>query len=100
MTRVPTRSNLRTLALLLGAALAAAGPGRCPGCGNAGTYRDAVERRLTDLPLAGHPTQLRVRVPRFRCRRAGCVREVWGKFARRWVGSGSSSSSSSHAPFA
>ena len=57
--------------------LAAAGPGRCPGCGNAGTYRDAVERRLTDLPLAGHPTQLRVRVPRFRCRRAGCVREVF-----------------------
>jgi transposase len=36
-----------------------------------------VERRLTDLPLAGHSTQLRVRVPRYRCSRAGCDREVF-----------------------
>jgi hypothetical protein len=39
------------------------GPGRCPGCGTVGQYRDRVERRLTDVPVAGHPLQLRVRVP-------------------------------------
>ncbi|MDD7942828.1 ISL3 family transposase [Actinomycetospora lutea] len=50
---------------------------RCPDCGHAGVYRDAVERRLTDLPLAGHPTQLRVRVPRYRCARSGCERGVF-----------------------
>ena len=38
--------------------LLTSGPGRCPGCGTVGTYRDRVERRLTDLPVAGHPMQL------------------------------------------
>jgi transposase len=57
--------------------LVAGAAARCPDCGHAGVYRDAVERRLTDLPLAGHPTQLRVRVPRFRCTRGGCKREVF-----------------------
>jgi transposase len=54
-----------------------AGPGRCPGCGTVGTYRDRVERRLTDLPVAGHPLQLRVRVPRYRCPAASCERVIF-----------------------
>ncbi|WP_352232091.1 transposase family protein, partial [Actinomycetospora sp. NBRC 106375] len=43
------------------------GPGRCPGCGIAGTYRDSTERRVSDVPVVGHPLELRVRVPRYRC---------------------------------
>ena len=51
--------------------------GRCPGCGAVGTYRDRVERRLTDLPVAGHPMQLRVRIPRYRCLQPGCERVIF-----------------------
>ena len=51
------------------------GPGRCPNCGAVGQYRDSVERRVTDVPVAGHPLQLRVRVPRYRCLHSGCERE-------------------------
>jgi transposase len=50
------------------------GPGACPGCGLVGVYRDTVERRVTDVPVVGHPLQLRVRLPRFRCVHDGCVR--------------------------
>jgi transposase len=57
--------------------LITAGPGRCPGCDIVGTYRDTVERRVTDVPVAGHPLQLRVRVPRYRCTNPGCAREVF-----------------------
>jgi transposase len=53
------------------------GPGRCPGCGIAGSYRDSVERRVSDVPVVGHPLELRVRVPRYRCRHDGCAREVF-----------------------
>ena len=53
------------------------GPGRCPGCGVVGTYRDSIERRVSDVPVVGHPLQLRVRVPRYRCRHNGCAREVF-----------------------
>lgn len=53
------------------------GPGRCPDCGMAGRYRDAVERRVTDVPVAGHPLVLRVRVPRYRCLHPGCARVVF-----------------------
>lgn len=53
------------------------GPGRCPGCGAVGAYRDSVERRVTDVPVAGHPLQLRVRVPRYRCTTVTCDREVF-----------------------
>jgi transposase len=42
-----------------------------------GQYRDSVERRVTDVPVAGHPLQLRVRVPRYRCTNATCDREVF-----------------------
>ncbi|MDV6297225.1 ISL3 family transposase [Rhodococcus aetherivorans] len=57
--------------------LLADGPGRCPSCGNTGTYRDTIVRTVTDLPVAGHPLQLRVRVPRYRCASASCEREVF-----------------------
>ena len=53
------------------------GPGCCPGCGLFGTYRDTVERRVTDVPVVGHPLELRVRLPRYRCVHDGCPREVF-----------------------
>jgi transposase len=53
------------------------GPGRCPGCGLAGVYRDSIERRVSDVPVVGHPLELRVRVPRYRCVHDGCEREVF-----------------------
>jgi transposase len=52
-------------------------PGRCPGCATVGTYRDTVERRVSDVPVAGHPMLLRVRVPRYRCTNPACEREVF-----------------------
>ena len=39
----------------------------CPQCGGEGVYRDTVIRRVTDVPVVGHPLRLRVRVPRYRC---------------------------------
>lgn len=39
----------------------------CPDCGQPGRLRDHVDRELTDLPIVGHPTRLRVRIPRFTC---------------------------------
>jgi len=45
----------------------------CPKCGRPGQLRDHVERVLTDLPVVGHPTRLRVRVPRFTCGNDGCA---------------------------
>ena len=53
------------------------GPGRCPGCGLIGVYRDSVERRVSDVPVVGHPLELRVRIPRYRCTHDGCGREVF-----------------------
>jgi transposase len=53
------------------------GPGRCPGCGVVGVYRDRVERRVSDVPVVGHPLELRVRLPRYRCVHDGCTREVF-----------------------
>ena len=52
-------------------------PGACPGCGLVGVYRDSVERRVSDVPVVGHPLQLRVRVPRYRCVHDGCEREIF-----------------------
>ncbi|WP_285660071.1 transposase family protein, partial [Actinomycetospora sp. NBRC 106375] len=64
-------------------------PGRCPGCGIAGTYRDSTERRVSDVPVVGHPLELRVRVPRYRCVHDGCSREVFAhdtsRLARPWA---------------
>jgi transposase len=53
------------------------GPGHCPGCEAVGTYRDTVVRRVTDVPVAGHPMLLRVKVPRYRCTNTACEREVF-----------------------
>lgn len=39
----------------------------CPTCRRPGRLRDHVDRVLTDLPVVGHPTRLRVRLPRFTC---------------------------------
>ena len=52
-------------------------PSCCPGCGLAGVYRDSVERRVSDVPVVGHPLELRVRLPRYRCVHDGCAREVF-----------------------
>ena len=49
----------------------------CPGCGGEGVYRDTVVRRVTDVPVVGHPLRLRVRVPRYRCVNDRCDREVF-----------------------
>jgi transposase len=59
------------------------GPGRCPGCGLAGAYRDSVERRVTDVPVVGHPLELRVRLPRYRCVHDSCDREVFAHDSSR-----------------
>ncbi len=59
----------------------------CPECGGDGVYRDTVVRKVTDVPVVGHPLRLRVRVPRYRCMRADCDREVFShntdRLARR-----------------
>lgn len=44
----------------------------CPVCGQSGRFRDHAERVLTDLPVVGHPTRLRLQVPRFICGNDGC----------------------------
>ncbi len=49
----------------------------CPGCGGEGVYRDTVVRKVTDVPVVGHPLRLRVRVPRYRCTTGDCSREVF-----------------------
>jgi transposase len=49
----------------------------CPGCGGVGIYRDTVIRRVTDVPVVGHPLRLSVRVPRYRCTASDCSREVF-----------------------
>jgi transposase len=65
-------------------------PGRCPDCGTVGTYRDSVERRLTDLPVAGHPLILRVRVPRYRCPTTSCERVIFSRDTSRLARPGAS----------
>src|ERR1700712_2707808 len=66
------------------------GPGRCPGCGLVGVYRDRVVRRVTDVPVVGHPLELRVRVPRYRCVHDGCAREVFAHDTSRLARPGAS----------
>src|ERR1700756_4551367 len=63
------------------------GQRHCPGCGGEGVYRDTVIRKVTDVPVVGHPLRLRVRVPRYRCTATNCDREVFAhntdRLARR-----------------
>lgn len=49
----------------------------CTSCGQTGRLRDHVERRVTDLPVVGHPTRLHVRVPRFICDNTGCQTRIF-----------------------
>jgi transposase len=49
----------------------------CPVCGQAGRLRDHVDRVLTDLPVVGHPTRLRVRLPRFTCTNDACEATIF-----------------------
>lgn len=44
----------------------------CPRCHEHGQLRDHVDRRLTDLPIAGHPTLLHVKQPRMVCGNDDC----------------------------
>nr|WP_235678010.1 ISL3 family transposase [Mycolicibacterium sarraceniae] len=59
----------------------------CPDCGADTRYRDTVIRRVTDVPVVGHPLRLHVRVPRYRCVNTSCDREVFAhntdRLARR-----------------
>ena len=65
-------------------------PGRCPDCGLGGVYRDVVERRVSDVPVVGHPLVLRVRLPRYRCVHDGCAREVFAHDSSRLARPGGS----------
>jgi transposase len=49
----------------------------CPGCHEVGTLRDHVERRLTDLPIVGHPCVLHVSVPRYACDNPRCQGSIF-----------------------
>jgi transposase len=66
------------------------GPGRCPGCGVVGAYRDTSERRVSDVPVVGHPLELRVAVPRYECRHDGCVRAIFSHDTSRLARPGAS----------
>ncbi len=59
------------------------GPGRCPGCGSIGVYRDMIERPVTDVPVVGHPLRLQVRLPRYLCSEPGCGRVVFAHDSSR-----------------
>jgi transposase len=49
----------------------------CAECGMAGRLRDHVQRKVTDLPIVGHPTRLHVRVPRFTCDNIECETRIF-----------------------
>lgn len=51
--------------------------GFCPSCGAQGRRRDHVTRELTDIPIAGHPTRLQVRLPRFVCEGEQCAQRIF-----------------------
>jgi hypothetical protein len=54
-------------------ARAAAPAATCPGCGTASSsVHGSYQRILRDVPLAGVPVLIRLRVRRFRCRAGGC----------------------------
>jgi transposase len=50
----------------------------CPDCGVSSTARhSSYLRHLKDLPVQGRPVKLTVRVARWRCRNAGCQRQIF-----------------------
>ena len=85
-----TDAALRGEVTVLWCDLLTDGPGTCPGCGLVGIYRDSVERRVSDVPVVGHPLQLRVRVPRYRCVHGGCAREIFAHDSSRLARRGAS----------
>jgi len=50
---------------------------RCGRCGQDGSLRDHVQRVVTDLPVVGHPTRLRIQVPRFVCGNDDCSVKIF-----------------------
>lgn len=46
-------------------------------CGTAGRLCEHVKRRVTDLPIVGHPTRLHVRVPSFTSDNAICGTRIF-----------------------
>ena len=49
----------------------------CAECRMAGRLRDHVQRKVTDLPIVGHPTRLHVRVPCFTCDNIECETRIF-----------------------
>ena len=49
----------------------------CPACGDEGRLRDHRIRELVDLPVVGHPTRLRIRIPRFTCANTACTTRIF-----------------------
>ena len=49
----------------------------CADCERPGRLRDHIERKLTDLPIVGHPTKLHVRLPRFICDNPECATRIF-----------------------
>lgn len=70
--------------------LLTSGADTCRDCDQPGTYRDTAIRRLTDVPVAGHPLRLEVRVPRYRCTTNTCGREIFAHNTARLAHPGSS----------
>jgi len=48
----------------------------CPTCGAEGVLRDHVVGELTDLPVAGRPCRLQVRLPRYQCAGERCPQQT------------------------
>lgn len=49
----------------------------CLACGDEGRLRDHRIRELVDLPVVGHPTRLRIRLPRFTCTNTACATKIF-----------------------
>lgn len=49
----------------------------CPGRTQPGVFRNHIHRNLIDLPIVGFPTNLRIRLPRYRCTNPECARKIF-----------------------
>jgi zinc-finger of transposase IS204/IS1001/IS1096/IS1165 len=53
---------------------------RCTACKNSAvSYHSYYDRTLKDLPWQGRRVEVRLRVRRFRCRNAGCSRNIFAE---------------------
>ena len=51
---------------------------RCPACGNVSArVHGWYERQLADVPVAGRPVEIRLRVRKFICQTLGCARRIF-----------------------